>query len=126
MIFYFQNITGTFLNHSSSNLNIASSNSSETLSINSTGYIDEGNPEFLCKYCGALLWYNERIELYKESDKIEFAICCLKRKIKFPYFREPRSSVASLFFDKNNSNSKHFLDNNRAFNNMFLFTSVVK
>ena len=41
-----------------------------------------------------------------------------------PYFRDPPPLLKSLFFDMKNPHSKIFLENIRAYNNMFSFTSM--
>lgn len=49
-----------------------------------TDYIDEGDPVHMCEYCSALLWYNERIERYKDRDGLQFAPCCSNGKSRSP------------------------------------------
>ena len=61
---------------------------------------------------------------YKGISDIQFPICCSKGKVKVPYFKPPPPFWKNLFFNKRESHSKHFLDNIRDFNNMFVFTSM--
>ena len=89
-----------------------------------TDYIDEGDPVHMCEYCSALLWYNERIERYKDRDGLQFAPCCSNGKIKVPLLKKPPPLFRSLFFNKNTNDSRNFLSNIRAYNNMFSFTSM--
>ncbi|XP_072058243.1 uncharacterized protein [Arachis hypogaea] len=38
--------------------------------------IDIGDPEFFCRHCDAMMWYEERSEKSKTGSNIEFSICC--------------------------------------------------
>ena len=78
----------------------------------------------MCQFCSALLWFNERIERYKDEDDLQFALCCSNGKIKVPFLQKPPPLFRSLFFNKNTNDSRNFLSNIRAYNNMFSFTSM--
>ena len=89
------------------------------------GYLDEGDPNHSCKFCGALFWQNERIK--KDSKKratLMFSMCCLHGKVQLPLFKPPPSFFYNLFFEKHTSTSKKFHANIRQYNNMFSFTSM--
>ena len=90
-----------------------------------TDYVDEGDANYECKHCGAFFWYGERLK--KDSKKripTSFSMCCQQGKIVLPMMRSPPSTLHSLFFDKESTQSKNFFANIRQYNNMFSFTSM--
>lgn len=89
-----------------------------------TEYIDEGDPIHTCQFCGANLWFNERLKTTKASTRPNFSICCLQGKIQVPFFKKPPQLFRSLFFNKGTAESKRFLEDIRSYNNMFSFTSM--
>ena len=61
-------------------------------------YIDEEDPTFQCEFCGALLWFNEKLKREKVSTRPKFSICCSKGKIQVSFFKPPPPALKSLFF----------------------------
>ncbi|XP_028782636.1 uncharacterized protein LOC114738734 [Neltuma alba] len=90
----------------------------------STDYMDEGDPIHQCKYCQALLWYNERVKKDQKRNVNMFSICCLQGKVQIPFMKSPPPILHDLFFNKNSAESKNFHCNIRQYNNMFTFTSL--
>ena len=88
--------------------------------------LDEGDPIHLCKYCGALMWYAERIKKddKKRNANTAFAMCCLKGKVVLPICKPPPPALLKLFTNKHTSQSRNFLENIRQYNNMFSFTCM--
>ncbi len=68
----------------------------------------------LCPKCGAYLYAQE----LRTSR-----ICCLKGKVLLPLLDDPPLQLNNLFFG-NDSHSNEFLENIRAYNSMFAFTSL--
>ena len=71
-----------------------------------------------------MMWSNERLKTKKKSSVPKFSLCCMQGKIQVPFFRSPPQLFRSLFFDKGTADSKKFLSEIRAYNNMFSFTSM--
>lgn len=88
-------------------------------------YIDEVDCTYACKHCGALFWYNERINKKKGNSKnLTFSMCCLQGKIQLPTMRPPPPGLYHLYMDKKSVRSRNFIKNIRQYNNMFSFTSM--
>ncbi|CAF1965207.1 unnamed protein product [Brassica napus] len=45
---------------------------------NEDDYTDEGDPTWSCFYCGAIMWYGERINRRRNSLKPTFNLCCMQ------------------------------------------------
>ncbi|KAL4578339.1 hypothetical protein LXL04_014460 [Taraxacum kok-saghyz] len=86
-------------------------------SIVSSDYIDIGDNNFFCKYCHATFWYDERVKYLCTSENLQYNNCCNGGKVVLPNEPEPPDFIQHLFKDK------HFLDNIRAYNQMFSMTS---
>ncbi|XP_028793347.1 uncharacterized protein LOC114749047 [Neltuma alba] len=99
-------------------------NDYDNVDLSTEGYIDEGDADYVCHYCGALMWFNERLKRAPSNEYPLFSICCCHGKILVPLMQPPPETFRKLFFDKDNPQSKRFLSNIRAYNNMFCFTSM--
>lgn len=88
-----------------------------------TAYVDLGDMNVICNYCGAILWYMERVDKSKALLEPDFSICCSKGKISIPYLKDPPELLSKLLTD-NEPRSRNFLDNIRLYNSMFAFTSL--
>lgn len=87
--------------------------------------LDEGDPVYVCKYCHACMWYNERVKKDRNQRTInEFSMCCLKGKVVLPSIQAPPPFLSKVFFDKKSPESRNFYENIRQYNNMFSFTSM--
>ncbi|XP_057422827.1 uncharacterized protein LOC130716812 [Lotus japonicus] len=80
-------------------------------------------PLMPCKYCGAVLWYQERFEKTRDSTSPDFSICCMKGKIMLPYLADSPLLLYNLLTGID-PRSRHFLENIRSYNSMFAFTSI--
>ncbi|XP_072054416.1 uncharacterized protein [Arachis hypogaea] len=85
--------------------------------------IDIGDPEFFCRHCDAMMWYEERSEKSKTGSNIEFSICCMRGKVQLPFLQRPPQLLQGLLSGAD-QRSKHFKDNIRTYNSMFCFTSL--
>lgn len=87
-------------------------------------YHDIGDPTSVCPYCGAKLWDDERVRNQRNTSSPKFYLCCGCGKTKLPHSKEPPTFLKQLVVDGTNPKSKHFLENIRAYNTMFSFTSM--
>lgn len=79
-------------------------------------YIDIGDADWRCQWCGASFWYGERLKSSRGSV-IRFSRCCGEGNVRLQEERDPPDSIKQLFKDK------HFMENIRAYNQMFSMTS---
>src|SRR6266540_1052163 len=63
-----------------------------------TGRSYLGKPEYKCKYCDAIFWFNERNKCATRCNNREviYSNCCKNGKIKIPKFREPPPYLNNL------------------------------
>ncbi|KAK9683502.1 hypothetical protein RND81_10G145800 [Saponaria officinalis] len=88
-----------------------------------TEYWDIGDPKWSCKFCGSMMWFNERVRKDRKSENPEFSMCCLKGKVKLPLLQDPPTTLKYLITN-NDVQGKHYIENIRAYNMMFSFTSM--
>lgn len=50
-----------------------------------------GTPEYICRYCGASFWYEERVKAKSSYAKrrIVYNLCCKGGQVYIPPFKEP-------------------------------------
>ncbi|KAL3633823.1 hypothetical protein CASFOL_022585 [Castilleja foliolosa] len=80
-------------------------------------YFDDGDCEHVCEYCNALFWFAERIVRGPLHARPRYTRCCKGGVVRLPFSLYPPSAIKSLFEDV------HFMENIRAYNNMFSMTS---
>ncbi|XP_010469634.1 PREDICTED: uncharacterized protein LOC104749655 [Camelina sativa] len=90
---------------------------------NRSEYLDHGDPTYKCCYCGAMMWYDERVNKRRRSRKPKFSLCCLQGTVKLPFLREAPELIRELL-SKDDALSRHFRENIRAYNMLFAFTSL--
>lgn len=93
-----------------------------TLFIGGT-YIDIGDPVWECPHCKAMMWYDERINKDKQTNKPRFSLCCSDGKIQLPLLHEPPHPLNHLLFNNQDPKAKNFQQYIRIYNLMFAFTS---
>ncbi|KAL6584446.1 hypothetical protein OROMI_003735 [Orobanche minor] len=49
--------------------------------INNTVYLDNGDANFTCEFCEAIMWYDERIYKSKQLERPVFSMCCAQGKL---------------------------------------------
>ncbi|KAL3643572.1 hypothetical protein CASFOL_014387 [Castilleja foliolosa] len=91
-------------------------NQNDVLPVKLT-YFDDGDCEFSCEYCGALFWFAERISRGPLHSRPRYTHCCKGGAVRLPFALYPPASLKLLFEDLN------FMENIRAYNNMFSMTS---
>ncbi|KAL3633804.1 hypothetical protein CASFOL_022566 [Castilleja foliolosa] len=80
-------------------------------------YFDDGDCEYVCEFCNALFWFAERIQRGPLHARLRYNHCCKSGAVRLPYPLHPPSAIVSLFQDVG------FMENIRAYNNMFSMTS---
>lgn len=80
-------------------------------------YIDLGDCQYVCEYCGATFWYGERLKSHSQRGRLRYGKCCAGGQLYLRNERDPPTYFKELFKDK------HFLDNIRAYNQMFSMVS---
>src|SRR6266487_4322786 len=86
-------------------------------------YVYFGLPECICQYCGAKMWYDERIKKDRNPTVPKFSMCCKQGRILIAPWPDLPKPLHDLYY-KNDKKSKLFMENIRCFNNMFSFTSM--
>ena len=66
-----------------------------------------GKPEYKCKHCEAIFWFNERNKSMTRHNTHEpvYSNCCKNGKIRIPKYREPPSYLNELLYQKMDSRS---------------------
>ncbi|XP_058746518.1 uncharacterized protein LOC131619442 [Vicia villosa] len=91
--------------------------------VNDEEYYDIGSPLIECRYCKAMMWYQERMHKSSHSANPKFMLCCGNGKVELPLLRQPPEILAKLLFDHENVVSRKFQQHIRVYNMMFAFTS---
>lgn len=86
-------------------------------------YLDEGDPDYSCEHCGAIMWYGERLNRRRNTVTPTFSLCCMQGQVKLPFLKEPPLVLKKLM-EGDDKLSKHFQKNMRAYNMSFSFTSL--
>ncbi|GJY72844.1 DNA helicase [Tanacetum coccineum] len=96
---------------------LAEACSSATTVGRSYTYVDLGDCTQRCRYCGASFWYGERLKGCSHGQRVEYHLCCSDGRIYKQQPPEPPEYIKQLF------QNKHFMENIRAYNQMFAMTS---
>ncbi|XP_058733993.1 uncharacterized protein LOC131605682, partial [Vicia villosa] len=86
-------------------------------------YWDIGEPNSVYNYCGAIMWFEERVQKQYNATYPKFSMCCSQGRIVLPHYKKAPQPLHDLFH-KHDTRSKLFMDNIRSFNSMFAFTSM--
>ncbi|XP_074296486.1 uncharacterized protein LOC141626705 [Silene latifolia] len=86
-------------------------------------YWDIGDPTWCCVSCESMMWYDERVRKDRKTCNPRFSLCCMQGKVELPFLKKPPATLMNLL-SKNDSKSKNFINNIRAYNMMFSFTSM--
>ncbi|PWA57775.1 hypothetical protein CTI12_AA406200 [Artemisia annua] len=76
-------------------------------------YLDIGDADWRCQWCGASFWFGERLKSSRGST-IRYSRCCGEGNVRLQEERDPPDSIKLLF------KGKHFMENIRAYNQMFI------
>ncbi|GJT65827.1 DNA helicase [Tanacetum coccineum] len=83
----------------------------------SYAYADLGDCDQQCHHCGAAFWFGERLKGHSNYRRPQYHLCCAGGQI----YMEPDPDPPEYF--KNLLQNKHFMENIRAYNQMFAMTS---
>ncbi|XVF71905.1 hypothetical protein PTKIN_Ptkin12aG0077500 [Pterospermum kingtungense] len=110
------------------NLAIDAIRSSNEHSINQSGEeeipINLGGLNHICSFCGAHMWFEERLIRPSTTQNLKFSQCCVERKVWLPPFRETSSPLNTLLDYNGGGSAKCFRENIRLYNSLFQFTSI--
>ena len=71
-----------------------------------------------------MMWYDERINKDKQTNKPRFSLCSSHGKIHSPLLHEPPHPLNHLLFNNQDPKAKNFQQYIRIYNLMFAFTSL--
>ncbi|KAJ0495305.1 putative helitron helicase-like domain-containing protein [Helianthus annuus] len=80
-------------------------------------YSDCGDCTYICEHCNALFWFNERVLHAAHVRHPRYNQCCKSGAVSLTFPLQPPPVIKQLFRDP------QFLENIRAYNNMFSMTS---
>ena len=80
-------------------------------------YVHMGRCDQACRHCNAKFWYDERI-VVGNSRRVDYHKCCSAGKVRLHDQGEYPQYIKDLF------TNRHFLENIRAYNQMFAMTSL--
>ncbi|GJS99254.1 helitron helicase-like domain-containing protein [Tanacetum coccineum] len=83
----------------------------------SSCYKDIGDCECVYEYCGARFWYGKRLKGYIRDRKAHYHKCCSGGKVRLRAERDPSQYIKQLL------RNWRFMENIRAYNQMFSMTS---
>nr|XP_043619863.1 uncharacterized protein LOC122591677 [Erigeron canadensis] len=89
----------------------------------SSEYIDHGDQIHVCANCHAMMWEAEMLRGNKNGKKRSFSLCCKNGQVQLPDAIEPPPLLRNLF-KGSHTRSTNFMNNIRAYNTMFSFTSM--
>jgi hypothetical protein len=72
----------------------------------------------VCPYCHALFWFEERLTYGSSNNRPRYNRCCLGGTLELRSRQQYPAYIQGLFA------SRHFMDNIRAYNQMFAMTSL--
>ncbi|CAN7086002.1 unnamed protein product [Brassica oleracea var. botrytis] len=91
--------------------------------VNENDYLDEGDPDYKCGHCGAIMWYGERLNKRRNAKKPTFSLCGMQGQVQLPLLKEPPSVLKKLL-EGDEPRSRHFQKHIRPYNMVFSFTSL--
>ncbi|XP_010456611.1 PREDICTED: uncharacterized protein LOC104738072 [Camelina sativa] len=87
------------------------------------GYLDHGDPEYKCQFCGAFMWYDERLNKRRNANNPSFSLCFLQGTVQLPLFKESPEFIKKMLTGTDRL-SKHFQNNLRGYDMVFAITSL--
>ncbi|KAG7532765.1 Nucleic acid-binding OB-fold [Arabidopsis thaliana x Arabidopsis arenosa] len=88
-----------------------------------TGYLDHGDATYKCKYCGALMWFAERIRKKETGKDPVFTLCCGQGSVKLPFLKESPELIKRLL-SGDDALSRNYQALSRIYNMIFAMTSL--
>lgn len=87
-------------------------------------YLDHGDPTYKCSRCGAYMWFDETLRGGTHGKREGYSLCCLHGKVVLPVSTKLPPQLLVNLLTNNHPMSKNYIENIRAYNMMFLFTSM--
>lgn len=103
---------------------LGASTTTNPMHLHIQGYLDIQDPIMQCKECQAMMWYDERMDKYRDATNPKFTLCCGNGKVQLPLLQRAPQLLQHLLFNKSASESKNCQQNIRIYNKMFAFTSL--
>jgi hypothetical protein len=91
--------------------------------FNYPAYKDHGDPVYQCSKCYAMLWEAEMLRGNHDGRKTAYSFCCKSGDVELPAASNP-PALLHEFFTSEEPKAKNFMNNIRAYNMMFSFTSM--
>ncbi|XVF70625.1 hypothetical protein PTKIN_Ptkin11bG0178000 [Pterospermum kingtungense] len=110
--------------HHISSSDVTKAQQTSSKCINNVVPLDLGGPIYACSFCGAQMWYEERLAKSREGTNPRFSLCCIEGKVSLPSFKQTPSPLAELMDYRGGKKARLFRDNIRFYNSMFQFTSI--
>ncbi|MCH79269.1 ATP-dependent DNA helicase PIF1 [Trifolium medium] len=85
-------------------------------------YLNIGQPNCVCQYCGAIMWCEERLKKSSKNSP-KFKLYCSQGDVELVPSRPLPHPLHDLYHSHDRK-SRFFLENIRSFNSMFAFTSM--
>nr|XP_043638232.1 uncharacterized protein LOC122609239 [Erigeron canadensis] len=80
-------------------------------------YMDIRDCTYVCEFCGALFWFDERVMSVPLGQRPRYTTCCKHGAVIIDFPVDPPDTLRRLFQET------HFMNNIRAYNSMFSMTS---
>ncbi|GJR71017.1 DNA helicase [Tanacetum coccineum] len=77
----------------------------------------QGDCDCMCEHCDAKFWYGERLKGHSNRRRAVYHKCCSGGKVRLPAQQYPPQFIRQLF------RNRRFMENIRAYNQMFSMTS---
>ncbi|KAL3651616.1 hypothetical protein CASFOL_004618 [Castilleja foliolosa] len=88
-----------------------------TVNVPMVTYFDDGDCNCVCEHCDALFWFAERLVFGPLNSRPRYSHCCKGGAVRLPFAIYPPAAIKYLY------GNASFMENIRAYNNMFSMTS---
>ncbi|OMP04883.1 hypothetical protein COLO4_09222 [Corchorus olitorius] len=82
-----------------------------------------GGPSCVCSFCGAHIWYGERVNINRDTDNLVFTLYCRQGSIRLLSTRPMPPLLSQLLDPRGPRRCRLFRDNIRVYNALFQLTS---
>ncbi|GKE29451.1 DNA helicase, partial [Tanacetum coccineum] len=100
------------------NQKLRSMSSQTKVSGDKPSYRDLGSCDQVCRHCGCIFWYNERLKGAQYTREAEYHLCCGRGKIYMHSMPNPHTFIQQLL------SNTHFMKHIQAYNQIFAMTSI--
>ncbi|XP_074301371.1 uncharacterized protein LOC141632755 [Silene latifolia] len=89
-----------------------------------TRYLSLAPPEYICRSCHAIMWYEERVKKTSNRRQTNFNMCCREGKIKLDKLKDPPDFLRTLLDYSQGPSARKFRQHIRMYNSSYAFTSM--